>query len=447
MNSIKLPKQNTPNDAQTFSFYHARLFLLCFICSAIGGTVSTLMSVYLPVAAQELLGNRNAGELNAISGYINALFIFGWAFGGFTWGLISDRLGRKKALLYAIACYGLFTFLTAFMSTWEGVVFCRFFSGFGVGGVLVVSFTLLSEVWPQRSKAVATGISSIAFPVGIFSAGVINYIVASWRQGFYIGLLPLTLAILGMWAIRESSTWQEHQQHKLSGVFTKTPLFSKDHRHNLILGAVTFGTMLIGLWAIFSWLPTWIQSLVTTGDAQKERGLSMMFLGMGGLTGGFLSGWMVNLFGLRRSMITCFAVCAIVSFLLFKTNTHFSLTIYAEIAVLALFFGASQGVLSAYIPQLFQTPIRATATGFCFNIGRLFTATAVLFVGVLVTGLGGFGNALFLFSLVFIAGLLVVLLVKEQPVANQQPIAEPQAVASAMAPLTRQKIVVTKAKN
>jgi MFS family permease len=230
-------------------------------------------------------------------------------------------------------------------------------------------------------------------------------------------------------------------------VFTKTPLFSKDHRHNLILGAVTFGTMLIGLWAIFSWLPTWIQSLVTTGDAQKERGLSMMFLGMGGLTGGFLSGWMVNLFGLRRSMITCFAVCAIVSFLLFKTNTHFSMTIYAEIAILALFFGASQGVLSAYIPQLFQTPIRATATGFCFNIGRLFTATAVLFVGVLVTGLGGFGNALFLFSLVFIAGLLVVLLVKEQPVANQQPIAEPQAVASAMAPLTRQKIVVTKAKN
>jgi MFS family permease len=215
----------------------------------------------------------------------------------------------------------------------------------------------------------------------------------------------------------------------------------------LILGAVTFGTMLIGLWAIFSWLPTWIQSLITTGDAQKERGLSMMFLGMGGLTGGFLSGWMVNLVGLRRSMITCFAVCAIVSFLLFKTNAQFSMTIYVEIAALALFFGASQGVLSAYIPQLFQTPIRATATGFCFNIGRLFTATAVLFVGVLVTGLGGFGNALFLFSLVFIAGLVVVLFVKEQPVVNQQPVAEPQAVASSMAPLTRQKIVVTKAKN
>jgi hypothetical protein len=62
---------------------------------------------------------------------------------------------------------------------------------------------------------------------------------------------------------------------------------------------------------------------------------------------------------------------------------------------MALFFGASQGVLSAYIPQLFHTGIRATATGFCFNIGRLFTATAVLFIGVLVTALGGYGNAIF----------------------------------------------------
>jgi MFS-type transporter involved in bile tolerance (Atg22 family) len=102
------------------------------------------------------------------------------------------------------------------------------------------------------------------------------------------------------------------------------------------------------------------------------------------------------------------------SFILFKTNTTFSAAVYAEIIILALFFGASQGVLSAYIPQLFSTGIRATATGFCFNIGRIFTATAVLFVGVLVSTLGGYGNALIIFSLVFIVGLLVVIFVREK---------------------------------
>ena len=167
--------------------------------------------------------------------------------------------------------------------------------------------------------------------------------------------------------------------------------------------------MLIGLWAIFLWLPTWVQSIITGSDGQKERGLSMMLLGAGGLTGGFVSGWLANAFTMRKAMITCFAVCAVMSFVLFKTNTVISPLVYAEIAVLAFFFGVSQGILSAYIPQLFPTAIRATATGFCFNLGRLLTATAVLFVGVLVTSLGGYGNAIFIFSLVFVIGFFIAL--------------------------------------
>ena len=145
--------------------------------------------------------------------------------------------------------------------------------------------------------------------------------------------------------------------------------------------------MLIGLWAVFSWLPTWVQGLIVVGNGQHERGLSMMLMGMGGLGGGFLSGWVANATGLRKAMIACFAVSAVFSFILFKTNSVFSPVIYVEIAVLALFFGISQGVLSAYIPELFSTNIRASATGFCFNVGRLFTAMAVLFVGVLITAL------------------------------------------------------------
>jgi len=387
--------------------YRVILFLICFLSSALGGTVSTLMSVYLPVVVKDPQGNLPPDEINSISGYINAIFIFGWALGGFTWGIISDKMGRKTALLMSISCYGIFTMLTGQMPNWWGVVLCRFMSGFGVGGVLVTTITLISEVWPAKSKAVIIGILSIAFPVGIFSAGLINYVVSSWRSGFLIGIIPL--ALTGVWVLSESQSWLSYRDNLANKNNPLNKLLSPAHRRELIVGSLTFGTMLIGLWAIFSWLPTWVQSLITDHDAFKERGLSMMFLGMGGLTGGFFSGWLVNLLTLRRSLLICFAVCAGLSFVLFKTNNTFSPLIYAEICVLALFFGASQGVLSAYIPQLFSTGIRATATGFCFNIGRIFTATAVLFVGILVSTLGGYGNAIFIFSLVFVIGLLVVL--------------------------------------
>jgi MFS family permease len=409
MSTLTIDGQVEKPQTSLSATYRVALFAICFFSTALGGSVSTLMSVYLPVVVKDLQGTVPADEINAISGYINAIFIFGWAFGGFTWGVISDKMGRKKALLLAIGSYGIFTILTGLMPTWWGVLLCRFFSGFGVGGVLVTSITLVSEVWPAKSKAVIIGILSIAFPVGIFSAGLINLIVSSWRSGFLVGVIPLTLALIGALVLNESENWLNYRNDIANRENPLNKLLSKNHRRELIVGSLTFGTMLIGLWAIFSWLPTWVQSLITDHDAAKERGLSMMCMGMGGLTGGFFSGWLVNLLSIRRSMVICFAVCAGMSFILFKTNTTFSAAVYAEIIILALFFGASQGVLSAYIPQLFSTGIRATATGFCFNIGRIFTATAVLFVGVLVSTLGGYGNALFIFSLVFIVGLLVVL--------------------------------------
>lgn len=403
---------------ESITAYHWLLFAICFLGTVFAGTISTLMSVYLPVAVKDLLGDKKGDEFDTISAYINAIFIVGGAFGGFITGIISDKAGRKKGVIFSMACYGLFTVLTGYMSHWWAVVLCRFFSGFGFGAVLVTTTTLMIEEWPQKTRSVFIGILSIAVPVGIFSAGVIDYFVTSWRQAFLVGIIPVAIAILSSWLLRESGKWK-HSREVAASYQKKETTFQNSHRSDLLTGSVIFGTMLIGLWAIFLWLPTWIDSLITTGDAQKERGISMMMLGIGGLTGGFFSGWLINAWGLRRSLLICFATCAVLSLVLFKTNTSFSFIIYPEIVLIALSFGASQGVLSVYIPNLFPTSVRATATGFCFNTGRIFTAVAVLFVGVLVTELGGYSNSLFIFSLVFIIGFIATFFAKQKAAVDQ----------------------------
>ncbi len=402
------------NQQQKITSYHWVLFIICFLSTAFAGIVSTLMSVYLPVAVKDLLGNKNADELNNISAYINSIFILGGAVGGFIAGVICDKAGRKKALIFSVACLGVFTLLTGYMSNWWGVVICRFFTGFGLGAILVATTTIMMEEWPEKSRAIFMGFLSISMPVGIFSAGAIDYFVSSWRQAFDIGLLPIAIALLSIWLLKESDKWISGNISNESQTNKSENIFSAAHKPNLITGSLIFGTMLIGLWAIFSWLPTWIQALVINGDAQKPRGISMMMMGIGGLAGGFFSGWLTNAMGLRKAMLLCFSVAAVMCFILFKTNTTFSPIIYAEILVLALFFGVSQGVLSVYIPLLFPVAVRGTATGFCFNIGRLLTATAVLFVGVLVTELGGYSNALFIFSGVFVIGWLVTFFTKDK---------------------------------
>src|SRR5690606_13965621 len=157
----------------------------------------------------------------------------------------------------AITMYGLATIFTGYQNSATGLILIRFLSGFGVGGVLVISFSWLSECWPAKSRTIVIGILSIGIPVGIFSAGLINYLVSSWRDGFLIGLVPVALAVLGGWLIKVPDS---RDRKNVLPAHNSPGLFSHENRGNPIMGSLLFSSMLIGLWAIFSWLPTWIQS-------------------------------------------------------------------------------------------------------------------------------------------------------------------------------------------
>lgn len=377
-------------------------FAICFLCNTCAGLISTLMAVYLPLVVKDLTGQTSAGDVNTVSAYIQSLYIAGWAAGGFVWGWVSDKIGRAKALSISVALYGIFTVLIGFASSWELVVLVRLLSGVAVGGILVITPTLLFEIWPERSRAVMIGIDSIGFPVGIFSSGVVTVLLKDWRDAFMIGVLPVALGIVALLILKESEHWKNTTAQITSAKA------SADDKKNLLRGSIIFGSMLIGLWGMFSWIPTWVQSLLTGSDGQAERGIAMMLLGGGGLTGGFISGWVSNTLGVRKAMMLCFSGCIVMSGLLFGLNHAFSPVIYAELALLSVFFGISQGLLSIYIPQLFPVSIRGTFTGICFNIGRIVTAIAIFFVGVLVTFFHGYGNTLLAFAGIFLFGFITM---------------------------------------
>lgn len=380
-------------------------FALCVVAYTLSGTVSTLMSVYLPVAIPELKGSAvSEAELGKIGAYVNAIYLYGWMCGGLLFGVVSDRIGRKKSLTLVTALYGIFTLLVTLVPDWYSLLAVRFAAGMGVGGVLLITTVYISEIWNDRSRAVILGVLAVCFPIGIVTTGSLNLLFSDWRTAFGIGIIPVVAAALIFILVPESDRWRSGRVVRNG----QESIFDAQNRPNVLRGSLIFGAVLIGLWGIFSWLPTWAQTLLASGqDGQKERGLLMILLGMGGITGGVLSGIFMNRFGKKNTLMATFAACVVMCGVLFTTNRTFSNVIYIETAMLAFCFGISQGALSSYIPELFPFAVRGTATGFCFNVGRFFTATAVFFIGSLVTVLGGFGNALLVFSLPFVVALLV----------------------------------------
>ncbi|HVZ98199.1 MAG TPA: MFS transporter, partial [Chitinophagaceae bacterium] len=230
---------------------------------------------------------------------------------------------------------------------------------------------------------------------------------------FLSGIFPLITAVISLFVLAEPESWK--QADKSGNNELRRQIFSADYRKNLIHGSIVFGAMLIGLWAVFLWAPTWVQSITPDSSKANElRGTTMMVLALSGLAGSMVSGWIVNRIGMRKTMMICFIVCFMMTAAVFKLNTAVTATTFIEMGFLAFFFGISQGALSVYIPLLFPAKVRASATGFCFNIGRLFTATVVFFIGALVAFLGGYGNAVFVFSFIFLIGLIATFSSKDE---------------------------------
>lgn len=385
------------------SSYVVRLFALCFLAVALGAADSVLASAYLPDIVRELLPSATTTDAGLAGAWVNFAFLAGGTVGGILLGFLSDRIGRRAILALALLCYGLGSAAGALAPGWEMLALSRLLVGAGVGAALVVTAVLITEAWKKEGRAVALGMLSIAYPVGVVASGAVTAHIADWRMAFWWGSVPALLAPAAWYWVRESTAWAAARKDR-------RPALLEEHRSALLTGILVYGTMLVGIWAAFSWLPTWVQSLLgeTGPDGQEQRGFAVALLGMGGMGGGVASGFLAKRFGSRPVQGVCFVLCLLLTVFLFKMTKTYTPATQAGILLLGITFGISQGVLNSYVPELFPAALRSAATALCFHVGRAFTAAAVWFVGAFVVWFGGYGEAIFAFSLAYLAGLIAL---------------------------------------
>jgi MFS family permease len=385
---------------------HHLMFGLCWVAGMCAGMASALMPVFLPTVINTVTGMKDTATISNYGAQIAAIFLLGWTAGGALLGRLADKKGRRIALILSVLLAALPTGLIGCIhSSWPILLLLRFLAGAGIGGTLVNTATFIAEIWPEKSRSTALSLQANSYAGGVILASMINQIFtdAQWNLAFLAGSAGVLLLPFLLYTMQDSPLWQQYKSKEKGNTAL---LQHKESKKNLIIGSLVFGSVLIGLWAAFSWLPTWIQSLIPDPEiARIARGKGMMILGMGGIAGTFLSGWLSNSIGRRKTLMISLAGCFLASLLLFGTNHQFSQTIFIQIGFLSLCIGLSQGLMTHYIPELFPTALRGTAIGLCFNIGRVFTALAVFTSGMIIPIAGGFAQAILAFSAAYLIGL------------------------------------------
>ncbi len=152
------------------------------------------------------------------SGYATAIFLLGWATGGLTFGVLGDRIGRARTMMWTILIYSICTGLSALSVGFWDFAFYRFITGLGVGGEFAVGVSLVAETMPTKARPYALGLLQALSTVGNVTAALISMglgqleesgaIGSAWRWMFVIGALPAALALVIRMRLKEPERWQ-----------------------------------------------------------------------------------------------------------------------------------------------------------------------------------------------------------------------------------------------
>jgi AAHS family benzoate transporter-like MFS transporter len=154
-------------DKLPFNRFHIQLLIFTTLSSVVMGIISQTVAYILPLVLNEW-------HLTPVQGGSIASYTFvGLMLGAAGFGILSDRIGRKKTLILAVAISGIFNGIAYFAPDYT--VFCvlRFLSGLGLGGIPPLSVTLLSELVPTRMRAKAVTTATCGFPFGWALSGIV----------------------------------------------------------------------------------------------------------------------------------------------------------------------------------------------------------------------------------------------------------------------------------
>jgi len=226
-----------------------------------------------------------------------------------------------------------------------------------------------------------------AWAIGYAAAAAATALVLprwGWRAVFFIGIVPALLVFWIRRRVEEPQIWiRRRGSARLFDVFRRG------------LAPVTVAVTLMNACTLFGWwgLNAWVPAYLSLPPSQGGIGLGtyamsglVVAMQVGMWFGYVTFGYIGDAIGRKRAYVTYLLFASLLLPLYgFIRNPIVLLALGPFVAFFGTGYYSGFGALTA---ELYPTSMRATAQGFCYNVGRIASAAAPFTVGSLATSDG-----------------------------------------------------------
>jgi EmrB/QacA subfamily drug resistance transporter len=113
----------------------------------------------------------------------------------FTFGVIGDKVGRKRMLMIGLAMFGIASLLSAYSRSPEQLIFARAAMGLGGAAVMPQTLSIISNVFEPAERPRAIGLWAMAVGIGIATGPVLGGVLLThfWWGSVFLINVPVTV--------------------------------------------------------------------------------------------------------------------------------------------------------------------------------------------------------------------------------------------------------------
>lgn len=332
-------------------------------------------------------------------------------------GILADRVGRLRVLVWSLLLYALCGTAGAWMQSFWPLLVSRGLLGAASGGIAAAGLGLLGSMYEGQARSQALGyatstltIAGITFPLlGGWVGGT------HWQFAFYLYGLGLPLALLAKLILKE----KHRTQKRAKAVEPAQKLSQVLGHHQALWLLLTLGLASISMYAVVIYAPLYLKA--TIGAGAMLNGIVLASRAIGAAVVSALGARRLSKkLGLSKATAVGFGLMALtLGMIPFQIQLHW-------ILVTAVLFGVGFGIvlpnlysaLASLAPSKLRSSVLAAGTGAGF-LGQ-FLSPILLGPVLGYAGLKGVFYAAA--SVSFIAGVLLLLLSRSFKLLNSNPL-------------------------